>query len=230
MNGKEQTHPSDLALDRGGPVFEAHVASCDLCRARVHAAAQIRARFDDVVFPATVAAVRAAAARTQPRRRPALWFFVGGPAALAIAGIVLLLMPAPAGVEGGGQGSTGIKGPPAPALEIVVKRGGDVFRLSGGGTLRPGDGLRFVYRGATPRHAALWTRDRRGHLVRFFPAGATSALIRPGETLPAAVVVDAVPGAEHVELWMSPESFDVTEAGSPPAGVTVLPLDIGKEP
>ena len=84
-----------------------------------------------------------------------------------------------AGVRGGSRTK-------AAGLKITYQRAGSERVVEPGTALRAGDSLRLVVRGERPRHLEVRLRDGDGPVATIFPAGAeATALVRPGETLPA---------------------------------------------
>lgn len=205
MNADDR-HPSDLALDRGGEAVDAHVAACALCQERVDVARDARERFEREVLPATLPAIRARLRGGAPKRRW-LWFALPVVAAAAVMLFIRGREPSPPPYYG-------VKGQAAlfpGGLEIVLRRGEKVATMTPDQRLRAGDALRFVYRGDRPRHLELRMADAAGRLALFYPDGGPAPLVRPGEALPGAAVVDGSGTAEELVVRLSDVSFDTTD-------------------
>lgn len=219
------THPSDMALDAGGPAIDAHVAGCAPCRWRVESARLASERFEKEVLPRTLPLVRE---RLTRRRWTRLGFWIATPA-LAAACAIFFLRP-PAHITSGPVDPpwSGIKGS-APsstdeldrALEIYVKRGDKVWRLDRSQKLRPRDSLRWIVRGDRPRYLRVLSRDGAGRTSRLFPASAEAGLVHPGDELPGSFILDDAPGPETLTIVFS----DAPDLGSP----TEFRLSIDKD-
>jgi hypothetical protein len=94
-------------------------------------------------------------------------------------------------------GERGASRTKASGLAISFARGAEVQALAPGTPLRAGDALRFAVRAERARHLMVRLRDGDAPAETIFPAGASaSALVQPGEKLPARHVV--TPGAGKV--------------------------------
>lgn len=219
-------HPSDLALDGGGPAIEAHLSGCAPCRWRVEAGRLAVERFEKDVLPRTLPRMRQ---RLQRRRWAWRGFWIGAPA--LAAGVVVLALQSPSKPTGGVEpGWTGVKGrAAAPALEIYVKRGDRVTRLEPGQRLRPGDALRWIVRGDRERYLSVESRDADGRVTRLFPGrtDAEAARVRPGDELPGSAVLDETPGSETLTAVFADKPFAID--GPPPPGAVILRVEIPKD-
>src|SRR5262245_23554034 len=227
--GRRMTvHPSDYALDRGGPEIEGHVAACAACQERRAAAARLDERFARGVLPRTPRRVRPGVHEaSSPRRR---WWLIGGSfGAVAAAAALILVVRAQHPAEPAWDGVRGahVQGDPRP-LSVYVKRGDKVRVLELGQPLRAGDAVRFVARLDRPRFVELRARDAEGREHTLFPEGPTAVQLRPGEALPGGFVVDAAPGPERLTVLLGDRPFPV---GRAPSGDTdVVRIELPKEP
>jgi hypothetical protein len=205
-------HPSDYALDRGGSTVSAHLATCEPCRARAGAAELARRRFEEEVLPTTwpVVLKRAREALpSRPARRRWLWL------ALPLAGAAAIVLVA-RGAHDPVAPYFGSKGSAATfpfGIEIHVKRDGEVFLLSPGQKIQPGDALRLVYRGERPQHLAVRIVDRARAEQPFHPPSGPAPRIDPGGALPDAAVVDDDPGPDVIVVYASEHPFDSAAPG-----------------
>src|SRR5262249_27781482 len=103
------SHPSDYALDRGGPAVAAHLEICAACQGRAAAAAAARRAFETEVFPATVASVQARAHKSAPARRARRLWLVA-PLAAAAAAVLIMARGLLPSSGGRGDGYFGTKG------------------------------------------------------------------------------------------------------------------------
>ena len=203
-------HPSELALDRGGAAVEAHLAACETCRARAARAREAINIFEQQVFPATWPKVRE---RLEARRRARWPLWLGLPALATIGVLLLVRARQPEGTErssasaGAYVGTKGSSTVFPPGIEVHVKRGDAVFPLERGQRVRAGDALRFVYRGDRPRHLELRIVGAGGAQELFHPAPGPVPAVVPGEEIPGAAVVDAMPGAEEIVVRVSDRPF-----------------------
>lgn len=103
------------------------------------------------------------------------------------------------------------------SVEVYFKRGlNEPSRLVDGEKLKPGDTLRFRYRGQESAHVAIIERDGAGSVTVFAPFdGSQTAELQPESFFPDAVAVDDTPGrstlfiiksARRVELQALVES------------------------
>jgi hypothetical protein len=133
---------------------------------------------------------------------------------------------------------TGVKSAKPPGLQIYLHRADEVRILAPGTPVRAGDALRFVARIAEPRYLAVRARDAAGNEQILFPAagadagagggGVDAQRVQPGQALPGALVLDAVPGRQIVVAMFSDRPF---RAADPPGdGVEVVTIELVKEP
>jgi hypothetical protein len=222
-------HPSDLALDRGGPAVESHLAACDLCRARAASAREAMAVFQQRVYPATLASVTE---RAPGRRGRGAWRLWLGLPVVAAASVLLFVRARHVDEADSDRtttayvGTKGASGLFPPGIEIFVKRGGQVVVLEPGRKVRAGDALRFVYRGEEPQHLELRLVGADGASVLLHPASGVAPLMRPGDAMAGSAVVDDRPGAEEVLIGASAQPFDTT---SPPPTLRHYRIRLEKE-
>ncbi|MBN2493731.1 MAG: hypothetical protein JXR96_03980 [Deltaproteobacteria bacterium] len=244
------TCPSDLQLDAfclaGRPAdhpLQAHLVTCERCRARLAEFDRAEEVFAREVYPATVDAVV-----SRLGSRPAWWTGLlrppvlaasAGLAAILIAALAVWLL-APAGQQGAvgpppGDSYVGIKG--ELGLEAVCKRGELVFPLTGDLRLMPGDALRFVPSTSRAGYLILVSIDADGEIELAYPTdGRAAAHVTAGSRpLPGSIVLDASRLDERIFAVFAETSFDfetVKAAAREALGkacyletLTMLPLD-----
>jgi hypothetical protein len=206
------------AVERHG----AHVDGCSDCAHRLDWMRAAEARFRDEVYPATVAAVTAAARPATRARRPWLPWIAALPAAAALA---LLLQSSTAQPP---DGYVGLKGDPV-ALEVFTAEAGGARRLSDGDRIPAAAGLRFVAK-APGRTVLLLSVDAAGTVSRIQPPVGAEPHAADG-LLPGGALLDGVPGPERIFAVFPSGSagFDEAEraareafAGGGPERVRVL--------
>jgi hypothetical protein len=124
---------------------------------------------------------------------------------------------------------TGAKGPRAPGLQILLRRGLEARAMEPGTGVRAGDALRLTVRSTEPRYLVVRVRDSAGGDRILFPAnGAPAAVqVRPGETLPGTFVVGDAPGTQTIFATFSHHPFAVAD---PPRGdLEIVTIDLPKE-
>ncbi len=221
--------PSDLALEsfllepERSPV-KPHLDACEPCRGRL---ARMKAEGDEFrqyVFPATVGAVREAAA---PRRFR--WTSVFAPAAaLAAVGVAVLLVVR---VTPGGPSSdyVGVKGvaPEGRAgsvgLTVFVQGEEGAVPVGDGAAIAAGAAIRFTVK-PDDAHCFLWIAsvDARGQVSRLYPPSGTPADERAAGPVPGGAVLDGQPGPERIYAVCADTAAttwdDVRRAVTPAAG------------
>ncbi|WNG33758.1 DUF4384 domain-containing protein [Archangium violaceum] len=219
---REAGHPSARALETlafvpegqaQAPDVEEHVRVCAACQARVAALREERARFLQA-RPA-----RAFAARILERerrvswwRRP-VWAFGALPAAVALALVLLVVLPRAMrpDEQPGGSPPVHLKGAPAVRMEVLVSREGQpAMPMPEGEPLLPGDTLRFRVVVPEKGYVFIANQDDAGHFTRYFPTeGSRSVPLASGEhLLPGGVVLDDWRGEERITLLFSPEPLE----------------------
>jgi hypothetical protein len=146
--------------------------------------------FRRFVYPATVDAVTASAARSRPRR----WLLVPVAAAAAAAAIALaLLLP-------------GRSTPPAGGLGFTVAAAADARTLREGERVPADAAVRFAVE--TPAACHLWIAavDASGEVARVFPPGkgGGGAEVARGAAQAGGRVLDGKPGPERFYAICSP--------------------------
>jgi hypothetical protein len=219
---REAGHPAARALEtlafapEGTPrpvEVEEHVRACASCQAHVAALREERARFLQA-RPA-----RAFAARIEERARRVSWWrqpvwaFGALPAAVAVALVLLVVLPraVPRGGDAGGELPVRFKGAPTVRLEVLVGREGQpAVPFREGEPLLPGDALRFRVTVLERGHVFIANQDGEGRFTRYFPVrGARSVGLEPGEhLLPGGVVLDDWRGEERITVLFSPEPLE----------------------
>jgi hypothetical protein len=219
---REAGHPAARALEtlafapEGTPRpvdVEEHVRSCAACQSRVAALREERARFLQARPARAFAARIEERARRVPWWRRPVWMFGALPAAVAVALVLLVVLPraVPWGEERGGAPDVRFKGAHAVRLEVLVSREGQpAAALPEGAPLLPGDTLRFRVTLPERGHVFIANQDGTGQFTRYFPAGGSrSVLLEPGaHLLPGGVVLDDWRGEERITFLFSPEPLE----------------------
>lgn len=120
------------------------------------------------------------------------------------------------------------RGPRPPGLKIFLQRGAELTVLDPATELREGDQLRFVVRASAPSYLVLRAGDGGGHERLLFPArdATTAAAVRPDQTLPGVLPIDATPGKETVTALFGERVFPVD---APPSdAVQVVTVELKK--
>jgi hypothetical protein len=187
--------PSELELEslvRTGRPGDGHVFACPRCAVRIAELRRLGEEFERDVFPATVEAVVAAAARPRAPRRAA-WIAPLAAAAVAAAAVLAVRT----GQLGGDR--LGLKG---PSLALVAYRQAPdgVRALADGEIVPAAAGLRFEVRPA--RSCNLWivSADAAGHVSRIYPpSGEEGAKVEAGApvVVPGGAVLDGRAGPER---------------------------------
>lgn len=219
--------PSELALEahllepERSPL-SAHLAGCARCAARLE---QMRLEGDDFaryVFPATVDAVEAAAARRPWWRRPALVLPV--PIVAALAAVLIFV-----GRSGPPEDYVGLKGgAEGVGLALFASGPAGAAPVPDGGAVGAGAPLRFRVRAPADCHLWILSTDATGTISRLHPAsGGQSQRVLAGEQdLPGGAILDGQVGPERVYALCTPQALPwpaaeaaVRAASAPPASV-----------
>ncbi|MFY0564268.1 hypothetical protein ACN28E_10495 [Archangium lansingense] len=195
------------------PDVEEHVRACASCQAHVAALREERVRFLQARPARAFAARIEERARRVPWWRRPIWAFGALPAAVAVALVLLVVLPrvAPRDGEAGGELPVRLKGAPAVRLEVLVSREGQpAVSLPEGEPLLPGDALRFRVTVPERGYVFISNQDGAGQFIRYFPAsGSRSVPLEPGEhLLSGGVVLDDWRGEERITLFFSPEPLE----------------------
>lgn len=99
-------------------------------------------------------------------------------------------------------------------LRVYAKRGENVFRVTDGAELMPGDAIRFVPDAAGYPMLLILSVEDRGRSTPFFPYGGLFAAPipnAPGSPLPGSIVLDASLGGETLWAVFSKEPVAAAE-------------------
>ena len=186
---------------------KAHLDGCPLCQKRWTELNEDKARFEQFVFPRTLAKLEArlAAPSLMDRLRAGWKMLV--PAAVGVVAASLAMA-----VWVGGKDRTqteddvyiGIKG--NAVLEVIASRpdpstgSGGQFPVKPGTVLKPKDKIRFVVNGAGAKYVLIASRDGAGAFTVYHPFGAAqSGQVAPGRVeIPGSVELDEVTGSERL--------------------------------
>ncbi|MBL8954310.1 MAG: hypothetical protein JNK82_26265 [Myxococcaceae bacterium] len=184
---------------------KAHLDGCQLCQKRWSELNEDKARFEQFVFPRTLAKLeeRLAAPTLMERLRAGWKMLVPASAAIVAASLAAAVF-----VGGGGKDRTqteddvyiGIKG--GASLEVFANRpeSNAFFTVKPGTVLKPKDKIRFVVNGAGSKYLLIASRDGSGAFTVYHPFGAAqSGQVTPGRVeLPGSVELDEVTGSERL--------------------------------
>lgn len=197
--------PTDLALERHlmapeRSTLTGHLAACPGCAARLATMQRQGEDFLRYVYPATVEAVEAAAARPSLRLAWRRWLLLvpalGGTAAL------LFFLARPAAPP---DDYLGVKGGGPIGLAVFVQEGSSPRLARDGEPVPAGAAIRFRVRTARPCHLWLLSLDARGQVSRLYPAqGEGGALVERSADLPGGAVLDGQPGPERIIALCAP--------------------------
>lgn len=142
--------------------------------------------------------------RQQPVRAAWLTWIFAGAGTLALASLALIVAPSLIATD-----EVRFKG---GAVEVYVKRGLlDPQRLLDGATVKPGDTLRFRYRGEQAAHLAVIEQDGAGAVTVFAPfQGTHSVELKPEEFFADAVAVDDTAGAAKLYVIQRARRIELT--------------------
>jgi hypothetical protein len=189
--------PTDLALERhlldpAASPLAGHVAACEACRERVARMEEEGRRFRQLVYPATVDRIEAAA-----RRRPARWWMavlVPVPVFAAIVAVVLAVRP-----TGPPDGYLGLKGEGGVGLTAFVRDAGAAQAVPDGGAVAASGALRLRVRVSAPCRLFVLSVDGRGTVSRLDGAGPDGLAAAAGQhDLAGGVELDGAPGPERL--------------------------------
>lgn len=193
-----------LALDEEmSATIHGHIETCDACRRQLQQLVQWQAQVK-VRPPAQVVLLR--------RRWPGPWLPAAG--AMALAALLLLTLardpePTPRSPTAGDTLRT--KGAQID-FEVFAYDGTEVRQLSTGDVVHPGERLGFRLRTAHAAHVMVAGVDSRGSAYLCYPYGENSQSRQLAPTpIPVAVddavVLDDVPGDEHLVALFCPQPF-----------------------
>jgi hypothetical protein len=215
--------PSDLALERHllspeRSTLTGHLAACPACAARLETMKRQGEEFLRFVYPATVEAVEAAAARPTLAKAWRRWLLLVP--ALGAAAALLVLVSRPAAPP---DDYLGVKGGGPLGLAVFVQEGSAPRLARDGEPVAAGSALRFRIRTARPCHLWILSLDARGQVSRLYPVqGEGGALVERSADLPGGAVLDGQPGPERLIAlcapaplgWASAEQAVRTSAGA----------------
>lgn len=189
------------------PQWQEHLTSCQTCSSYVAALRTGADRFVRQQPPELFVRKLGHRRAAEGSRRPGWWapLFAGLGAAAALV-VAFWMLP----VGEGGEGLR-MKG---SEIAVTFRRPGavDIEPVRPGATLRPGDVLSFVYRGAADAHVAIIEKDGHGAVTPFFPLdGSRSGFVRGGGevTLPDGVALDGSTGTSHLYWITAPGAFEL---------------------
>jgi len=231
-----ERHPTDLALEAhllqpDGSPLAAHLAGCARCTARLTEMQAQGEAFHRFVYPATVAAVEAAASPVPWWRRR--WLALV-PALAAAAAVVMLIRPsAPPDDYLGTKGGGGV------GLSVFVQDGGGARPIRDGEAVRADASVRFRVRAQKACRLWILSLDDRGQVSRLYPAEGTGGAEVSGQAdIPGGAVLDGQAGPERIWAVCTPAPATwkslakVIQAATapgpsgvraPPSGTTGLP-------
>ncbi|HEY7725915.1 MAG TPA: DUF4384 domain-containing protein [Anaeromyxobacteraceae bacterium] len=203
-----QRHPSALSLERhladpvGSPVRD-HIALCARCSEQLEEMRRQGEEFLRTVYPATVEAVEAAAARRWLPSWLRVPVLAPVTAAAAAAAVLLLLSPAGDGLPPDWGG--GVKGFGGVGLAVFGNGGGGARLLGDGEVVRADAALRFRVSLPSPCHLWIVSVDAQGKVSRLFPSEGDGGALAAGRVeLPGGAVLDGRPGPERVLAVCTP--------------------------
>jgi hypothetical protein len=224
-------HLSSLALDRRAlgalsqeetDATETHLAGCASCQKRLEAQQESLQRFQRVVAPALLPSLKAKLERSSWLRLT--WLLVPAVAAAAVVVGVRPRIPS--------HDDVAIKG--GATFQVFARRGGEVFRVTDGARLRPGDTLRFAVQPGGLSYVLIASRDEARHAAVYYPFdGAQSTLVDPRmrSELPGSIELDATPGEETLFALFSrrPLHADTVMARIAGAGTNPSANELGAD-
>lgn len=193
--------PSDFALDKllagdlsvsAAQTAREHIASCDRCKNRLLELERV----DVPAVEGSTAGRRGPSIATSKRR---LGWRVA--VACSVAALIPLFLLVRVKSERHDQVEEGIRTKGATALGVIVRRAsGATERLSSGGTVFPGDTLRFEVASSQPGFVAVISVDQAGAATLYSPFQGEMHFLSTSTPvlLPEAVVADEALGAERL--------------------------------
>lgn len=194
---------------------KAHLDECSACKGRWVELNEDKQRFEQFVFPRTLAKVeaRVAADRGSWFEKLKLKFAIPALVAVTAAAAIVVNVQRPAGVDGPGtqtedEAYVGIKGP--PSFELVAQRGSaGAFAVREDTELQPNDRIRFVVKPNGARYLLVASTDGSGAFSVYHPFGAGQSLpladAMKKQELPGAVELDGTLGMEKIVAVFSQE-------------------------
>jgi hypothetical protein len=212
-----------------------HISSCDKCKARWTELEEDKARFDQFVFPRTVAAVEKRANRSVLDFVRERWAMLVPALGVAVAATLLIVVSVK-GSQTEDEPYYGVKGGKA-SVEVVANRvGKGNFDVKEGAVLHPKDRIQFVVDSAGMKYVLIASKDGKGNVSIYFPyEGKQSAEVAPGKhVLPGSIELDDVVGREKLVTVFSdaPVEADAVkksiESGAPVEAAKVQTLEFDK--
>jgi len=115
------------------------------------------------------------------------------------------------------------------AVEVWCRRDGGDVQLDSNASVRAGDRLSFVWRGAAPREVMIFAGSpTKG--ARLFPPEARSRKIAPGARMEAGADVTAEPGPEVVYVLSADAPFSADDAARGTPGLEPMRLLFLRQP
>lgn len=195
--------PTDLALERhlldpAASPLAGHVAACEACRARLARMEEEGRRFRQLVYPATVDRIEAAA---RPRRSR-WWMAVLAPVPVLAAIVAVVLVVRPGGPR---DDYLGLKGEGGIGLTAFVRGAGAAEPVPDGGTVAAAGALRLRVRVSSPCRLFVLSVDGRGTVSRLDGAGPDGLATSAGQhDLPGGVELDGAAGPERLFAVCAP--------------------------
>lgn len=195
--------PSDLALEKHllapeASALRGHLEACQPCRDRLTEMRRLGDEFQQYVFPATVGAVEAAAAR-----RPAwdlMRWLAPLPALAAAAALVLV-----AGPGAPPDDYLGVKGGGSMGLAVFLQGAAGPHPAKDGEVVPASAAVRFKVRPARPCRLWVLSVDATGQVSRLFPAEGEGGLeVTRVTELPGGAVLDGQAGPERFLALCAP--------------------------
>jgi hypothetical protein len=181
---------------------QGHLSGCGTCKRRWDELNEDKQRFEQFVFPRTLASVEARARKGSSAWSglAARWRMLVPALGLAAAGVIAVVVIPRGSVQ---TPYVGVKG--GPSMEVVARRGETQFPVREGSHLRARDQIRFVVDPAGAKYLLIASRDGNGTLSVYFPYnGAQSApLMENRQELPNSIELDGVTGPERLYAFFS---------------------------
>jgi hypothetical protein len=210
---------SDLVLDRlvagelartpEGTAAETHVAECARCSGRLATLRSSVENFASEVFLPGL--VQQTAANVRRARLVRAGSILAGAVAMA-AGILVVMRPEPPAVTAKDPVLSGERTKGGLSLTVVVKTSqGQIEEVLPGGTLSPGDAIRFVVGSDARGHIALVGIDAAPRVSAYVPDGDSAMIVEKGppRALPGSIVLDDTLGPERLLLLRCDQPFEV---------------------
>jgi hypothetical protein len=200
-----------------------HSDGCSTCQERRSRHDADRRQFSEQVWVRSLPAIRRRVTAARPWfRRPLPW--LAAPV-LAMAALVIWFRPWAGGpvddlldaTQSWRPPGTGVNLKGLGSLQVFAQREGQVFAVSDGTLLAPGDAIRFLIDPPGLEHVVVGSVDGTGRATIYYPyQGPQSARVDPRRRLevPGSIVLDDAPGPERLFAVFSraPLSSEVVRA------------------